>query len=74
MLITLKQITVQNFLSYGKKPTEFNIEEGIDLVTAGNGQGKSAIFLDAIMFGFYGKPFRKIKLGSLVNRINNKIY
>jgi DNA repair exonuclease SbcCD ATPase subunit len=36
-----------------------------------NGAGKST-FMDAISFGLFGKPFRKVKLGQLVNSINRK--
>jgi len=36
-----------------------------------NGAGKST-FMDAISFGLFGKPFRKVKLGQLVNSINQK--
>jgi DNA repair exonuclease SbcCD ATPase subunit len=36
-----------------------------------NGAGKSTI-MDAISFGLFGKPFRKIKIGQLVNSINRK--
>jgi DNA repair exonuclease SbcCD ATPase subunit len=36
-----------------------------------NGEGKSTI-LDAITFCLFGKPFRDIKLGQLVNSINGK--
>ncbi len=36
-----------------------------------NGAGKSTM-MDAISFGLFGKPFRKIKIGQLVNSINRK--
>lgn len=70
MVIELQKISVQNFLSFGKKTTEFNFSKGIDLVIGKNGYGKSSIFLDALTYVLYGSPFRKIKLASLINKIN----
>ena len=74
MFIELKSIKVQNFLSYGKnlEHNSFEFKNGLDLVTATNGSGKSAIFLDSINYALFGKPFRKIKLQSLQNNINSK--
>ena len=74
MHIELKKIQVQNFLSYGQNLEKnlFVFQNGLDIVTATNGSGKSAIFLDALNYGLFGKPFRKIKLQSLQNNINTK--
>jgi len=41
------------------------------LIKAENGSGKSTI-LDALAFVLFGKPYRNIKLGQLVNRFNDK--
>jgi DNA repair exonuclease SbcCD ATPase subunit len=41
------------------------------LVSGTNGSGKSTL-LDAITFGLYGKPFRKINKPQLLNSINTK--
>lgn len=72
MKINVKSVTVRNFLSYGNSDNTYNFEKGIDIIIAPNGAGKSSITLDALMFGFYGKPYRKIKLSSLQNHINTK--
>lgn len=72
MKINVKSVAVRNFLSYGNSDNVYNFEKGIDIIIAPNGAGKSSITLDALMFGFYGKPYRKIKLSSLQNHINNK--
>ena len=36
-----------------------------------NGSGKST-FLDALTFALFGKPFRKVNKGNVVNSVNNK--
>ena len=72
MRITITKVKVKNFLSYGNTPSELEFQKGIDLLTAQNGSGKSSITLDALSYGLYGKPFRKIKLSSLQNQINSK--
>lgn len=41
------------------------------MILGKNGHGKSAI-LEAICFGLFGKPYRKIKKGQLVNTKNNR--
>lgn len=73
MQVKFNWIKFKNLLSYG------NVETHIDLasarhtiVTAKNGQGKSSAFLDSICYALYGKPYRNIKLGQLVNSINKK--
>jgi DNA repair exonuclease SbcCD ATPase subunit len=68
----LKKVKFKNFLSYGNNFTEIIFKNGLDIVVAKNGQGKSAAFLDTLTFAFFGKPFRKIKLGSLINNKNKK--
>ena len=71
MKINFNSIKFKNIFSYGNKITEFHFENGIDLVTGKNGNGKST-FVDALTFALFGKPFRKIKLGNLINNKNNK--
>jgi DNA repair exonuclease SbcCD ATPase subunit len=41
------------------------------LIVGENGAGKSTI-LDALSFGLYGKPFRKVNKSQLINTINGK--
>jgi len=68
----LKKVKFKNFLSYGNNFTEITFKNGLDIVVAKNGRGKSSAFLDTLMFAFFGKPFRKVKLGSLINDKNKK--
>ena len=71
MRINFEKIKFKNILSYGNKFTEFNFKNGIDIITAKNGNGKSTL-IDALCYALYGKPFRKIKIGNLINDKNDK--
>lgn len=71
MRLEFEKVTFKNILSYGNKETTYDFQNGIDIVSAKNGSGKSTM-VDAITFALFGKPFRKIKLGTLVNDKNNK--
>jgi len=71
MEIIFKKVIFKNLLSYGDEEQVFVFKNGLDLVTAGNGKGKSAI-IESIFYGLFGVPYRKIKNGSLINDINNK--
>jgi DNA repair exonuclease SbcCD ATPase subunit len=71
MHIEFIKLDFKNVLSYGNNITTFDFKDGIDLINAKNGAGKSS-FIDALTFALYGVPFRKIKKGSLVNHYNNK--
>lgn len=42
------------------------------LIRGTNGAGKSSGLLESLYFGLYGKPFRKINKGQLVNNLNKK--
>lgn len=72
-MIRFKRITAKNFLSYGNVPTVIELDKNKStLVTGKNGTGKSSLVLDGISFALYGKAFRKINLGQLINSINQK--
>ena len=61
----------KNFLSTGNQFTEIQLDRNnTTLVIGENGSGKSTI-LDALCFGLFGKPFRNINKGQLVNSVNN---
>ena len=71
-MIVFKKIKWQNFLSTGNHPTEVKLNEGnTTLIIGSNGAGKSTI-LDALTFVLYGKSFRKINKGQLINSTNEK--
>ena len=71
-MITFQKVRWCNFLSTGASFTEINfIKSQNTLIIGNNGAGKSTI-LDALCFGLFGKPFRKINKPQLVNSINNQ--
>lgn len=58
--------------SYGQMFTEVQLDRSPSTMILGkNGSGKSA-FTDALVFGLFGKPFRKIKKGQMINTKNGK--
>jgi len=71
-MIIFKTVRWRNFLSTGASFTEINFTKSPNtLIIGNNGAGKSTI-LDALCFGLFGKPFRKINKPQLVNSINNQ--
>lgn len=72
MRIHFKQVRYKNILSTGNVFTKIDLDrKPTTLISGTNGAGKSTL-LDAITFGLYGKPFRKINKGQLMNSINKK--
>ena len=72
MQIQFKKVRYKNILSTGNAFTEIDLSKSrTTLVSGTNGSGKSTL-LDAITFGLYGKPFRKINKPQLLNSINTK--
>jgi len=71
-MILFKTIRWKNILSTGNFFTEIHLNKSPNTLVIGtNGAGKSTI-LDALCFGLFGRPFRKIKKDLLLNSINNK--
>lgn len=70
-MIEFTKITWKNILSYGNNTTTFEFKNGIFKLSALNGAGKSTL-IDALHFALFGQPYRKIKLGQLVNSKNKK--
>ncbi|MEN9921566.1 MAG: Synechococcus phage S-ShM2 [Candidatus Parcubacteria bacterium] len=70
-MILFTKIRWKNFLSTGNAFTEIDLTRSPNTLIIGqNGAGKSTI-LDALTFGLFGKPFRKINKPQLLNSINN---
>jgi DNA repair exonuclease SbcCD ATPase subunit len=71
-MITFHKIGWSNFLSAGNTWTEIELDTHKNTLIMGhNGSGKST-FLDALTFALFGKPFRKVPKGNVVNSINGK--
>lgn len=71
-MITFHVIRYKNFLSSGNVFTEIELDSHKNTLIMGhNGAGKSTL-LDALCFVLFGKPFRKVNKGNVVNSINQK--
>ena len=71
-MIIFKKVRWKNFLSTGNVFSEVDLQGArTNLIVGTNGAGKSTI-LDALTFSLFGKPFRKITKGMLVNSVNEK--
>ena len=71
-MITLKTVRWKNFLATGNNFLEVHLnKDPMTLVVGKNGAGKSTL-IDAITFSLFGKPFKKINKGQLMNTINEK--
>jgi DNA repair exonuclease SbcCD ATPase subunit len=71
-MIVFKSVQWKNFLSTGNSPNKILLNKSpTTLIIGKNGEGKSTI-LDALCFSLFGKPFRNINKGQLVNSINQK--
>jgi DNA repair exonuclease SbcCD ATPase subunit len=70
-LIYFKDIRWKNLLSTGNQFTEVQLNKSsTTLIVGDNGSGKSTV-LDALCFGLFNKPFRRITKPQLINSINN---
>lgn len=69
-MIIFETVKWKNLLSYGNTWTEIKLNKSKSTLIVGeNGCGKSSM-IEAICYALYGKPFRKIKKGQLINSIN----
>lgn len=71
-MVVFDYVEYSNFLSTGSSGNRIELNSrNKTLIVGTNGSGKSTI-LDAITFGLFGKAFRSINKGQLVNSINGK--
>nr|BAR35426.1 recombination endonuclease subunit [uncultured Mediterranean phage uvMED] len=71
-MIIFEKLRWRNFLSTGNNFTELDlIDTSSTLVVGPNGAGKSTM-LDALCFGLFNRPFRKVSKSQLVNTINER--
>jgi DNA repair exonuclease SbcCD ATPase subunit len=72
MSLVFHTIRYKNFLSTGNDWTEIKLDRSKSTLIVGSvGSGKSSV-TEAIIYCLFGKPYRKIKIGGLVNSINKK--
>jgi DNA repair exonuclease SbcCD ATPase subunit len=71
-MIVFESIEWKNFLSTGNSANKILLNKSTTTLIIGkNGEGKSTV-LDALCFALFGKPFRNINKGQLINSINGK--
>lgn len=71
-MIYFKVLRWRNLLSTGNIDTEIQLNKSINTLIVGeNGAGKSTI-LDALTYVLFGKAFRKVNKGQLINSITRK--
>ena len=71
-MIHFHYVRWRNLLSTGNHWTRIDLDRSSDTLVVGeNGSGKSTV-LDALCFGLFAKPFRKISKNQLINSVNQK--
>jgi DNA repair exonuclease SbcCD ATPase subunit len=71
-MLKFKRIRYKNLLATGNEFIEIDLcKTPTTLIYGSNGNGKSTL-IEAISFGLYNKPFRKINKPQLLNTITNK--
>jgi len=71
-MLKFKKLILQNFMSYGNNPQEYEFETGITSIVGENGSGKSTPLVDALYYVLFNKSYRQLRLTDLVNDKNNK--
>lgn len=70
MYIEIYKIKFKNFMSYQTEAV-YETQNSVILINGTNGKGKSSI-LEAIYYGLFGRPFRKISNSDLINSVQGK--
>lgn len=71
-MINAKSVKFKNLFSVGNTFQEFDLKENSNLLVVGkSGHGKSTI-IDAITFALFGRTYKDLNKGQLINSINKK--
>lgn len=71
-MLEFKTITYKNFQSVGNQGIKVDLTRSMTTLVGGNnGAGKSTL-LEAISYGLFGKPLKKVTMGGLINTVNQK--
>lgn len=71
MRLNFVSLSVRNFMSIGNDPMVYAFDGTNKLFMGPNGSGKSTL-TDALCFGLYGRAYRSVTKGQLVNSINGR--
>lgn len=72
-MLSIRAVRFQNFFSFGNQLTEVRLDRpGPTLVVGKNGAGKSVSVLDSVVYALYGKPYRRTKMGQMLNSITGR--
>lgn len=72
MRINLEKIKYKNILSVGNSPIEMDLNNvHSTFITGTNGASKSTMIC-SLLFALFGKPYRNVTKGQLINSINKK--
>lgn len=72
MHIQFSKISYKNILSVGNVPVEIDLLKSKNTLISGKNGGGKSTSIESIVFALYGKSFRKINKGQLVNSVNKK--
>mgnify|MGYP001765415141 CR=1 FL=1 len=72
-MIRFISTSVRNFMSIGNIPIKLNLDrDHVTAIVGKNGQGKSILIIESIIFAIFGRSFRNINKTQLINSINKK--
>ena len=70
-IIEIEKIKFKNFLSFGSRWQELELQKGVTIVTGTNGVGKTSL-LKTIPYGLFGKTHSNVPKAQLINWRNRK--
>lgn len=71
-MIIFEKVKFRNFLSFGNKPIEINLNQDDTTCIIGKNAAGKSVFMDAITYALFNKSYRPINKPQLVNSFNNQ--